>query len=175
MGSHMNWAGLRSFQFLLFPVLCFSVECASNGSTRLCGNFQSYQTLEDVRAELSRRGLASGWTEESQGTSPTDRRPPYKLVYLSGAFRLSGIAGRLRFTFYNGQLMETAFSPEKSDDYMTALRNEIPRMPQKPAEEIVTDRRTRFRFDMGPNGDVSFTWYDPKLEKQWKKWVASNG
>jgi hypothetical protein len=71
--------------------------------------------------------------------------------------------------------METEFAPQKSGDYRTALHDEIPQMPQKPSEEIVTDRRTRFRFDVGPNGDVSFTWYDPKLEKQWKKWVASNG
>ncbi len=171
----MKWTGARSSQFALLSVLCFSTGCASGGSTRLCANFQSYQSLEDVRAELSRRGLASGWTEESQGTGPTDRRPAYKLVYLSGPYKLSGIDGRLRLTFYNGQLMETEFAPQKSgEDYLTALRNEIPKMPQKPSEEIVTDRRTRFRFDMGPNGEVSFTWYDPKLEQQWRKWVAKN-
>jgi len=130
--------------------------------------------LEDVRAELSRSGQTSGWTEESQGTSPTDRRPPYKLTYLSGPLKLSGIDGHLKFTFYNGQLMETQFSPQKGGDYMTALRNENAKVPQKPAEEIVTDRRTRFRFDVGSNGSLSFTWYDPKLENEWKKWVASN-
>jgi len=70
--------------------------------------------------------------------------------------------------------METQFSPQKGDDFMKALRNENSKVPQKPAEEIVTDRRTRFRFDVGPNGSLSFTWYDPKLENEWKKWVASN-
>ena len=170
----MNSIGSGSFLFLLFFALCFSTGCASKGSTRLCGNFQSYQTVEDVRAELSRSGQTSGWTEESQGTSPIDRRPPYKLIYLSGPFKLSGIDGRLRFTFYNGRLMEAQFSPQKGDDYMAALRNEKAMVPQKPAEEVVTDRRTRFRFDVGPNGSISFTWYDPKLEAEWKKWVASN-
>ena len=170
----MKWP--RSFGFTLFSILCFSAGCASIGSTRLCAEFQSYQSLDDVRAELSRKGLKSGWTEESQGTSATDRRPPYKLVYLSGAYKLAGIDGRLRFTFYNGRLMETVFSPQKSgEDYLTALHHEIPKMPQKPSKEIVTDRRTRFRFDVGPSGDTSFTWYDPKLEEQWKKWAASNG
>jgi hypothetical protein len=148
--------------------------CASKGPTRLGGNFQSYQTVEDVRTELSRRGLSSGWTEESQGTGPTDLRPPYKLIYLSGAFKLLGIDGRLRFTFYNGQLMETQFLPLKGDDFMKALRNENSRVPQKPVEEVITDRRTRFRFDVGSDGNLSFTWYDPKLENEWKKWVASN-
>ncbi len=172
----MKWTSERTFQFALLSVLCFFIGCVSSGSTRLCANFQSYESLEDVRAELSRRGLASGWTEESQRTSPTDRRPPYNLIYLSGSYKLSGIDGRLRFTFYNGQLMETEFVPQQSrEDYLTALRNDFPKMPQKPSEEIVTDRRTRFRFDAGPNGEVSFTWYDPKLEQQWKKWVAKNG
>src|SRR2546425_11236713 len=145
----MKWTCARSFESAFFFVACLSVGCAFNGSTRLCADFLSYQSLEDVRAELSRRGLASGWTEESQGTSPTDRRQPYKLTYLSGAYKLSGVDGHLRFTFYNGQLMETLFSPQKSGGYLTALRNEIRNMPQKPSEEIVTDRRTRFRFDLG--------------------------
>jgi hypothetical protein len=163
-----------SFQFVLFFALWFCTGCASNGSTRLCGNFQSYQTVEDVRAELSRSGQNLGWTEESQGTSPSDRRPPYKLTYLSGPFKLSRSNGRLRFTFYNGRLMEAHFSPQKGDDYMAALRSERATIPQKSAEEVVTDRRTRFRFDVGSNGSLSFTWYDPKLEAEWNKWVASN-
>ena len=169
----MKSASLRSFHFFLFLALCFS-GCGVKGSTRLCGNFQSYQTVEDVRAELSRSGQNSGWAEESQGTSPTDRRPPYKIIYLSGPFRMSGIDGRLKFTFFNGRLMETQFSPQKGDDYLVSLRNEKTVVPQKPSEEVVTDRRTRFRFDVGPNGNVSFTWYDPRLEAEWKKWVASN-
>lgn len=164
----------RLFQFLLFFALCCSTGCTSKGSTRLCGNFQSYQTVEDVRAELSRSGQTSGWTEESQSTSPTDRRPPYELIYLSGPFKLTEIDGRLRLTFYNGRLMEAQFSPKKGADYMAALRNEKAIVPQKPAEEVVTDRRTRFRFDVGLNGSPSFTWYDPKLEAEWRKWVASN-
>jgi hypothetical protein len=174
MGNDMNSAGLRSFQFLLFFALGFSAGCVSKGSTRLCGNFQSYQTVENVRAELSRSGQNSGWAEESQGTSPTDRRPPYKLIYLSGPFKLSGIDGRLRFTFLNGRLMETQFSPQNNDDYLAALRNEKTVIPQKPAEEVVMDRRTKFRLDVGPNGNLFFTWYDPTLEDEWKKWVASN-
>jgi hypothetical protein len=128
-----------------------------------------------MTSERNSAGQASEWTEESQGTGPTDQRPAYKLVYLSGPYKLLGNDGRLRLTFYNGQLMETEFTPQKNDEnYLNALRNEIPKMPRKPSEEIVIDRRTRFRFDMAPNGEVSFTWYDPKLERQWKEWVAKN-
>jgi hypothetical protein len=173
--NRMQWLGARSFEFALFSVLCLSAGCASRGSTRLCANFKSYQSLEDVRAELGRRGLTSGWTEQAQGTAATDRRPAYKMVSLSGPYKLAGIEGRLRFTFYNGQLMETEFSPQKkAEDCLTILRKEMPEMPQKPSKEIVMDRRTRFRFDIAPNGDISLTWYDPQIEKQWMKWVAKN-
>lgn len=170
----MNSAGSRPFQFVPFVALYFSMGCATGGSTRLCGNFQSYQAIEDVRAELSKSGQTSGWIEEFQGTSPTDRRPPYKLMYLSGPFKLSGIDGRLRFTFYNGRLMEAQFSPEKGEEYLAVLRSQNSKVPEKPAQEIVTDRRTRFRFDAGLNGRLFFTWYDPKLNDEWKRWVASN-
>jgi hypothetical protein len=170
----MKLPSSRAWILFLFAVTFSSTSCASRGPTRLCGGFQSYQSVEDVRAELSQTGHTSGWIEDSQGTSPADRRPPYKLIYLSGPFKLSGIDGRLKFTFYNGRLMETQFSPQKADDYMAALRNEKATIPEKSAEEVVTDRRTRFRFDVGTNGSTSFTWYDPKLEAEWKKWVASN-
>ena len=70
--------------------------------------------------------------------------------------------------------MEARFSPQNSDDYLAALRNEKTVIPQKPTEEVVMDRRTKFRFDVGPNGSLFFTWYDPTLEDEWKKWVASN-
>ena len=117
--------------------------------------------------------MAAGWKEESEGTSPSDQRPPYKFVYLSGPFKLSGIDGHLKFIFYNGRLMETQFSPQKGDDYLAALRNEKATMPKKAAEEVVTDRRTRFRFDAAPNGNLVFTWYDPKLNAEVQKWVRS--
>ena len=159
----------------LFLLLCFSAACGFSGSTRLCDNFRSYESLTDVRAQLNSTNLSSQtWVEKSQGTGPSDKREPYKLTYLSGPYKLSGIDGVLRFTFYNGKLMETEFRPEISWDYLK-LRDKIPDMPPKPSEEVITDRRTRFRFDVSPKGEVSLTWYDPKLEQQWKNWVIKNG
>jgi hypothetical protein len=158
--------------FILF--VCVVVGCTFTGPTRLCGSFRSYQTLDEVKADLATKGLIAGWKQSSQGTPPGDRRPPYKITYLSGPFKLSGIDGYLKFTFYNGLLMETQFSTEKGAEYLTVLRRENYKAPTTAAQEIVTDRRTRLRFDSGPNGTTVFTWYDPKLEKQWRNWVASN-
>lgn len=164
----------RYFRLFLLVVFCFYIGCTSRKPTRLCENFQSYQSIEEVRAELNERGFPSGWIEESQGTGPTDRRPPYKFIYFSGPYRTSGFEGRLKFTFFDGRLMETQFSPQKSDGYMNAIRSENSRIPTKPAEEIVMDRRTRFRFNVGPDGSLTFTWYDPKLKSEWDEWVAEN-
>ena len=148
--------------------------CKSSGPTRLCEGFESYQSVSAVRAELKRRGSISGWKEDSQGTDPADRRPPYKLIYLSGPFTASGIEGTLKFTFYNGRLMETQFSTAQGAEFLSALRRQYSALPQKPAEEVLADRHTRLRFDPGPNGSLVFTWCDAALQKEWRDWVASN-
>src|SRR5579859_3432085 len=124
MRERMKPANSQLFQIILIISGCTFLGCVSKGSTLLCGNFQSYQTVADVQTELNRRGLSSGWSEESRGTSPTDQRTPYRFIYLSGPFKLSGIDGSIKFTFYNGRLMETQFSPQKGDDFMKVLRRE---------------------------------------------------
>jgi hypothetical protein len=148
--------------------------CKSSGPTRLCEGFESYQSVAAVRAELERRGSIAGWKEDSQGTDPADRRPPYKLIYLSGPFKASGIEGTLKFTFYNDRLMETQFSTPQGPDFLRALRPQYSMLPQKPAEEVLADRHTKLRFDSGTNGSLIFTWYDSGLQKEWRNWVASN-
>jgi hypothetical protein len=87
---------------------------------------------------------------------------------------LSGVEGQLKFTFFNGRLMETQFVPQKGSDYMEVLRRENSKVPMKAAEEIIIDRRTKLRFDVLPGGNLTFTWYDPKLDNEWKNWLASN-
>jgi hypothetical protein len=93
---------------------------------------------------------------------------------MSGPFELSGIRGNLRLTFFNGALMETQFSPSEGRDLIAALSHQHPKLPRNPAEEVVVDVRTRFRFAVDSQGNKSFTWYDPKLVDEWKRWVASN-
>ena len=167
----MSSFGPRGCVILALVVSCVGVRCGARGTTRLCEGFQSYQTPEEVRAELAGRGVASGWEEKTEGTAPDDRRPPYKFTHLSGPLQLSGIAGRLTLTFYNGRLMETRFLTEEGNDYIAALRNQGATTPQKPGEEVVLDRRTKFRFDIDANGNTVFTWYDPKLMDEWKDWI----
>jgi len=165
---------LSKLYLLLFVGLSIALSACGADGTRLVGPFQSYQTIADTREMLAKAGVGGTWKEETQGTTSTDRRPPYEIVYMVGPFKLSGIEGRLRLTFYNGRLMEAQFSTLKGQEFMSALRAENGRMPEKPASEIVTDVRTKFRFDTEPGGTTRFTWYDPKLENEWNKWVAEH-
>lgn len=163
-----------SVALILFLLLLPSIECESRKPTLLCDNFHSYQTVDDVRAQLEKSGEASAWKEESKATDPGDRRPPYKFVYLSGPFKLSGFDGTLKLTFFDGRLMQTQFSPRDSNNYLATMRQERSTVPERAGQEVTTDRRTKFRFDASADGNLIFTWYDPRLETQWRKWVADN-
>ena len=164
----------KSVALILFLLLLPSLGCESKKPTLLCDNFHSYQTVNDVRAQLEKSGEASAWKEESKGTDAGDRRAPYKFVYLSGPFKLSGFDGSLKLTFFDGRLMEAQFSPRDSKNYLATLRQERSAVPERAGQEVATDRRTKFRFDASADGNLIFTWYDSKLESQWRKWVADN-
>ena len=150
------------------------VGCQSKGPTRLCENFQSYQSVADVRALLDKEGMREGWREQAQGSSIADKRPPYSILYMTGPFRLLGVEGQLRLTFFNGRLMETQFSTLNGHDLIKALKAQHLAVPDKSAVEIVTDRHTRFRLDTGPDGTFRFTWYEPRLQNEWSQWVADH-
>lgn len=158
----------------LFALLLASVACESKQPTSLCDNFHSYQTVDEVRAQLEKAGESSAWKEESRATDPGDRRPPYKFIYLSGPFRLSGFDGSLKLTFFDGRLMQAQFSPRDSKNYLATMRKQSSTVPERVGQEVTVGRRTKFRFDASADGNLIFTWYDPKLETQWRKWVENN-
>ena len=156
--------------FLLSTVM----GCANMGSTKLFAEFNSYQSPDAVRAVLAKTDKREPWTEDSKSFSPVppDKRPAYHFIYMSGPYESMGISGRLKLTFYNDRLMEAQFSTSSGRVYLNALSGHST-MPQRSAEEIVVDHRTRFRFDIDSNGDYRFTWYDPKLESEWLKWASA--
>lgn len=170
MGLGKPW----TVSLLLLSSVALIPGCRQNGTTRLAQDFHSYQTVEEVRAELKNKGFNAGWQENSQATAPGDKRPSYEIRDLAGAYKSLGVDGHLRLTFYNGYLMEAQFSPERTNDYLSALQKAGAGVPTKPSEEISIDRRTRFRFDVGESGRSLFTWYDSKLENEWRRWVANN-
>jgi hypothetical protein len=119
--------------------------------------------------------LLDTWHEEYQQTSPSDPRPPYKFVLMSGPFTLSGMKGHLRLTFYNDRLMTTEFTPERGAEYIAALAKNSGKVPARPSEEILIGHRTKLRYDIGEDGKYTVRWSDPKLSDEWHKWVAAHG
>ena len=157
--------------FILFSSVSVS---AADQPTALCGGFRSSQTVEEVRAQLGKLGIESRWKEQAKASSKNDPRPPYKFVYLTGPFKLSGVDGILKLTFFNGRLLKAQFSPSSSQEYLDALKSERAKLPGRAGEEISTDRRTRFRFDITRDKKLVFTWYDPKLADEWQQWLKTN-
>jgi hypothetical protein len=148
--------------------------CSSTGTTRLCADFYSYQTVQEIRTRLREQGVEEKWREKSEGSKPGDQRPAYDFIRMSGPYRVNGIDGLLRLTVYNGRLMEAHFEPQNEQQFLNSVRSLYGRAPAKSGEEVVIERRTRFRMDAGPDGRLTFTWYDPKLDEEWKKWVRAN-
>jgi len=158
--------------FLSAVLVCLISEgCASKGPTRLCADFQSYQTTAEARDTIGPAVASAQWKEETHAPIASDTGPPYQFIYMTGPFKLSGVDGQLKLTFYNGRLMETQFSTRKGREFIAALRQQHSKVPSSASQEIVTDRRTRFRLDVDPDGTFYFTWFDPKLEDEWLRWV----
>ena len=171
---HNNRSSKSTVLVYLMLVLCVAGGCTSTGPTRLFDDFQSYQTPNVIRGVLNSETNQALWTEDSKKFDPVppDRRPAYKFTYLSGPYKSLGISGQLKLTFYNDRLMEVQFSTINGRAYLEALRTHS-KTPARPSEEIISGGRTRLRFDVDPDGSYLFTWYDPKLQIEWLRWVAA--
>lgn len=157
-------------------LFCLVFGCSSKGPTHLFESFDSYQKPEYVRDLLVRTNKKTEWREESKRFSPTppDVRPPYNFIYMTGPYESWEMPGQLKLTFYNERLMEVQFSTAKGHEYLETLRQHS-KVPLGPAQEIVVDRHTRFRFDADPDGTYRFTWYDSNLEGEWRSWTYKFG
>jgi hypothetical protein len=88
----------------MFWILAFTAACRSKHGGELMGGLFSYETVEQVRNQLSAINPGQKWIEQSAPDDPTDRRPQHRFVYLHGDFQDLGCRGQLRLTFYNNRL-----------------------------------------------------------------------
>ncbi len=164
---------MRILSFIgVMCTLFIALGCTSKGVTQLGGSFSSYQSPSDVRNRLQREGLSGRWREEHKGLAPRDPRPAYDFVTMSGPYIISGVEDRFELTFYNGRLMSTEFSTARGAEVIAAMRVQGIKVPQQPRSEITLDRRTRFRYDVDPDGTFRFNWTDTKLEEESSEWVG---
>ncbi len=173
MGSNSILVRIHLWVQFVIAVLC-GTACASNGPTRLCDGFESYETVQQARQKISDTGKSDQWQEKSEGTAKSDPRTAYKFLTLVGPFSLSGIQGQLKLVFYNDRLMTTEFSTEKGREYLTKLKEQQSKIPENASTETVVDRHTKFRYDSDPDGKFRFSWTDSKIEAEWLKWVRDN-
>ena len=106
---------------LISFLFCSLAACAADQPTALCDRFRSFQTVQDVHTQLEKMGVRRHWTEEIKDSPKNNRRPPYTFVYLSGPFKISGVHGILKLTFYNGRLMEAQFSPPDGNQFLNGM------------------------------------------------------
>jgi len=162
----------RYFFLCLTLSLCLTIGCESKGPTQLCDGFQSYENAQSVRNKLTQSGVIGQWHEESKGLDPKDRRPPFTFLTMSGPYRLLGVDGHLKLTFYNDRLMTTEFMTQNGPEYLATLRKENAKIPKDPWKETKVDHRIRFVYFTYPDGTYRFLCHDLKLEAEEDEWIS---
>jgi hypothetical protein len=165
---------IRALSFICVTGSLVTLGCTSAGTTPLCNGFRSYETVKEVRSRVGEEVVARAWKEESKSLGHPDSRPPYQFVLLTGPFSLSNVAGDLELTFYNNRLMSTEFSTKNGRDFLAVLREQHGNVPKVASEEVVSNGRTKLRYYIDKDGTFRFVWSDPKLDDEWRKWIAAH-
>jgi hypothetical protein len=130
--------------------------------------FQSYAPPEEVIARLPPELDKKIIEETSLAKDPS--QPPYRIYILRIApYMHLNQRGALVITFYNNRLLQTAFYPEKFDDYVPALKSagiEI-----RFGQELVRGHTTIW---IGTDFDNQqyVGWADKRLREQQRRWLA---
>ncbi len=109
-------------------LLNFVAGCGSESFTEiekdrapLFPGYESYASREEVTAKLP-RDIEKNVVEETS-LAKDDSKPPYRIYTLRVApYKHLDQSGALLITFYNDRLLQTAFYPEKLDEYVAALK-----------------------------------------------------
>jgi hypothetical protein len=155
---------------IMLSLLCCA--CRQRRGGELIDGLFGYETIPQVRDQLTRIAPSERWTQESEHRDQTDRRPPHDIVYLLGEFQHLGQRGRLRLTFYNNRLMTAEFWPFDGGRYMAALREKGFPTPPSPGTEIRIGTRTSFAYYTKPGGEFRCVWEDVDLAREFSDWVA---
>lgn len=136
--------------------------------TALISGFESYASLKEVTAKLSKDVEVKTVVDSSLAKSSS--QPPYKVHTLSVTpFEHLHYPGKLLLTFYNDRLEQSAFYPEKVDSYITAL--EKTGLVLKPGSEVVQGNTVIWDGkDADQNRFVG--WADKRLREQQRRWLA---
>ena len=163
------------FRFWYLILFASAIACGSESFTEVEKNrsallpgFESYASREEVTAKLP--GEAERRVVEAKSLVREDGTPPYSTYTISIApFTHLDQPGRLLITFYNNRLLQTAFYPDKFDDYLSALRKSG--VALQFAQELVHGHTVVWiGVDLDKKDYVG--WADKRLREQQRRWLA---
>ena len=156
-------------------LLNFVAGCGSESFTEvenvrapLFPGYESYASREEVTAKLP-RDIEKNVVEEAS-LAKDNSKPPYRIYTLSlEPYKHLDQSGALFITFYNDRLLQTAFYPEKLDEYVAALKKSG--MGVRFGQELVSGHTTVW---IGTDFDNKqyVGWADKRLREQQRRWLA---
>jgi hypothetical protein len=156
-------------------IACFVAACGSETFTEvespralLFPGYESYASREEVTPKLPPH--AEKKVVEETSLAKDGSKPPYRIYTLRVApYTHLDQSGALVITFYNDRLLQTAFYPERLDEYVAALRKSGTGV--KFGQELVTGHTTVW---IGTDFDNKHYvgWADKRLREQQRRWLA---
>lgn len=153
----------------------FVAGCGSENFTEvesdrapLFPGYESYASREEVTPKLP-RDIEKNVVEETS-LAKDNSKPPYRIYTLSIApYKHLDQSGALFITFYNDRLLQTAFYPERLDDYVAALKKSGTGV--RFGQELAVGHTTIWiGIDFDNKHYVG--WADKRLREQQRRWLA---
>jgi hypothetical protein len=176
-----KFAGRRQVPFMIrvltVALICMALAaCDSETYTEvkqprahLLPGFESYESLNEVRAKLPSNAEVE--VIEDNSLAKDTSKPPYRMQAISVApYRHLERPGRLVITFYNDRLLQTAFYPDRLDEYILTLRHAGINLGY--GQQLVNGNTVIW---IGTDFDNKqyVAWADKRLREQQRRWLAN--
>ncbi|MES2489545.1 MAG: hypothetical protein V4607_07095 [Pseudomonadota bacterium] len=157
---------------------------ATVGQKVALGTFQSYSTLETVRAALTKDGYT--FVTKSSHTPFSELYPPHDMDTLSvESYTHLDNDGALNLEFFNNRLYEVEFVPEDPASYARALRGAYPDLKRNRIGDAlflsgalrISSNVDLVRSDVGQSlrARPFVIWQDLRLTRQRDQWDREYG
>jgi hypothetical protein len=131
--------------------------------------FESYASVKEIKSKLPAE--AEIRVTEETSLAKNRSKPPYRIYSISvSPYAHLEKRGKLVITFYNDRLLQTAFYPEKLDDYVQALRRAGIGLAS--GQELANGHTVIW---IGTDFDNKHYvgWADKRLREQQRRWLAN--
>jgi hypothetical protein len=182
--------------FIISLVICFILGCSSKSyteiakdRTKLINGFESYQSIEKVKAMF--KNDTSSWIVIEDSKSGNDNAPFNIYTVEIKNYSHLGFIGDLRLDFFNNRLEETWFYPVEYDKYVDLLvkkegivelkdkkKNEqidgLPALPSPYGYKDNIQPYIKIWFFTDYRGKKYVGWGDTRLIEEKHQWINEN-